>query len=55
MEFGIKKCGIIIMNRGKIKSTDRIERPSGEKKRGIEEDGYRYLGILDYDSKRTRK
>ena len=31
MEFCIKKCCVIIMNRGKVKSTDRIELPSGEK------------------------
>ena len=49
MEFGIKKCGAIIMNRGKVKSTDGIELPSGEKIREIEEDGYKYLGILEYD------
>ena len=33
MEFGIKKCGVIIMNRRKVKSTDKIELPSGEKMR----------------------
>ena len=49
MEFAIKKCGVIIMNRGKVKSTDRIELPSREKIRKIEEDGYKYLGILEYD------
>ena len=49
MEFVIKKCGVIIMNRGKVKSTDRIELPSGEKIREIEPDGYKYLGILEYD------
>ena len=42
MEFGIKKCRVIIM---KVKSADRIELPSGEKIREIEEDGYKYLGI----------
>ena len=31
MEFGIEKCGVITMNRGKVKSTDRIELPGGEK------------------------
>ena len=31
MEFGIKMCGVIIMNRGKVKPTDGIELPSGEK------------------------
>ena len=49
MEFVIKKCGVIIMNRGKVKSTDRIELPSGEKIREIEAEGYKYLGILEYD------
>ena len=49
MEFGIKKCGMIIMNRGKVKSTEGIELSSGEKIREIKEDGYKYLGILEYD------
>ena len=49
MEFGIKKCGVIIMNRGKIKSTAGIELPSGEKIKEIEEDAYKYLRVLDYD------
>ena len=41
MEFGIKKCVVIIMNRRKIKSRDGIELPSGEKIREIKEDGYK--------------
>ena len=49
IEFVIKKCGAIIMNREKVKSTDRIELPSGEKTREIEAEGYKYLGILQYD------
>ena len=49
MEFGITKCGVFIMNRGKVKSTEGIELPSGERIREIEEDGYKYLGILEYD------
>ena len=48
MEFGIKKCAVIIMNGGKVKATDGIELPSGETIREIE-DGYKYLGILEYD------
>ena len=49
MGFGIKKYGVIIMNRGKVESTDVIELPSGEKIREIEENGCKYLGILEYD------
>ena len=37
------------MNIGKVKSTDVIELPSSEKIREIEEDGYNYPGILEYD------
>ena len=46
MEFGIKKCDVIIMNRGKAKSTDGIELPNGEKIREIE-DRYKYLGMTE--------
>ena len=49
IEFGMKKCGVIIMNRGKVKSTEGIELSSGEKIRETEEGGYKYLGILEYD------
>ena len=41
MEFGIKKCGVTIMNTGKVKSTNRIELPSGEMIREIEKDGHK--------------
>ena len=49
MELGIKKCGVIIMNKGKVESTDRVELPSGEGIRQIEQDGHKYLRILEYD------
>ena len=38
MVFGIKQCCVIIMNREKVKSTDGIELPSGEKIRETEAD-----------------
>ena len=47
-EFGIKQCCVIIMNRGKVKSTDGRELPSGEKIRETEADEYKYLGTLEY-------
>ena len=48
MEFSIKKDGVIIMNRGKVKSIDRAQIPSGEKIKEIE-DGYKYQGMLEND------
>ena len=49
IELGIKKCGVITMDRRKVKSTDGIELSSSEKITEIEEDGYKYLGISEYD------
>ena len=54
-EFGVKKCGVIIMNRGKVKSTDGIELPSGKRIREKEEGGYKYLGILECDRVKERE
>ena len=49
MEFGIKKCGTLILKRGKVVRFDGIELPSGDKIKEIEETGYKYLGITEYD------
>ena len=44
-----RRIYVIIMSRGKVKSTDGIELSSGEEVRETEEDRYKYLGILQYD------
>ena len=51
-EFGVKKCGILIMHRRALAKTktNGIMLPSGETLKHIDEDGYKYLGILEYDS-----
>ena len=50
MEFGIKKCGVVIMKRGKSNKTDGIVLPNGETIKEVEKDGYKYLGILELDN-----
>ena len=50
MEFGISKCGILILKRGKLVHLDGTEVPSGERIKEIDTDqGYKYLGILEAD------
>ena len=49
MEFGIKKCGTIILKRGKVVRSDGLELLSGEKIKEIAENGYKYQGITEYD------
>ena len=52
MEFGTKICGILATKRGKVTSTKRIELPSADAIKVIGKGGYKYLGILEFDSVR---
>ena len=40
------------MKRGKVTLTEGIELPSGDTIRDIDKEGYRYLGIFQFDSVR---
>ena len=48
MEFGIKKCGVLVMKKGKVVSCDGILLPNGDTIKTVdEEEGYKYLGVLE--------
>ena len=50
MEFGIKKCGVLVLKHGKIvKMEGRSCTTSGQVVKEIDESGYKYLGILGTD------
>ena len=49
MEFGIKKCGVLILKRGKVVDYEGVFLPDGELMKVVENDGYKYLGILEID------
>ena len=50
MEFGLSKCGVLIMKRGKVVESDGLCMPDGTMMmRNIEEGGYKYPGILEAD------
>ena len=49
MQFGIKKCGVLIMERGKVIRTDGIRLPNGQDMKDIDKAGCTYLGILETD------
>ena len=48
MEFGIKKCGVLILKQGKIdKAKSRsLNLPNGKLMKTIDEEGYKYLDTL---------
>ena len=49
MEFGMKKCGILTMKRGKVVRCEGIKLPNSEVTEEIEKEGYIYLGIVELD------
>jgi hypothetical protein len=55
MEFGIQKCGVLVLKRGKIIKSEGIKLCSGEVIKEVEEEGYKYLGILETDNIKESK
>ena len=49
MMFGVQKCGVVVMKRGKVVNSDGIQLPNGESIKSVDEEGYKYLGILEID------
>ena len=49
MEFGLPKCEVLIMKRGKVVKSEGINMPDRKMMKNIEEGGCKYLGILEAD------
>ena len=49
MEFGTEKCGTLLLKREKVVKSDVLELRSGEQIKKVEEGGYKYLGITEFD------
>ena len=47
MEFGIEKCALVNIQRGKVTRTEGIQLPDGNNIKGIDETGYKYLEIIE--------
>ena len=47
MEFGIEKCALINIQRGKATRTEGIQLPDGNNIKDIDEIGCKYLGIIE--------
>ena len=53
MEFGLPKCGVLNMKRGKVIKSKGISMPDGKMMNGsILECGWKYLGILEADNEK---
>ena len=49
MKFGVKKCAVLILKRGKVVECNGIILPDGQVMKKMDENGYKYLGILEYN------
>ena len=49
MEFTLKKCGVVILKKGKLFKFDGIHLPNQEITKEVDENGYTNLGILEFD------
>ena len=49
MEFGIDKCALVNLIRGKVTRIEGIQLPDGSQIKEIDEAGYKYLGIIEGD------
>ena len=50
MEFGIEKCDMLVIEKGKIVKSVGIELPDGKVIKSLQEgESYKYLGILEPD------
>ena len=47
MEFGIDKCAVLSIRKGVKVHSDGIGLPSGEAMKELDENGYKYLGVLE--------
>ena len=47
MEFGIEKCALVNIQRGKVTRTEGIQLPDGHNIKNIDETRYEYLGIIE--------
>ena len=55
MDFGLKKCEVVIPKKGKLSKFDGIHLPNQEIIKEVDENGYTYLEILDLDEVKEHK
>ena len=55
MEFGMDKCAVLTMKGGKKVASEGVELPSGEVMKDVDEDGYKYLGVLQAEKVKNRE
>ena len=54
MEFGLDKCAMLEMQVGRQVACEGIDLPDGQRIKEVDENGYKYLGVLEGASIKTK-
>ena len=49
MDFGMKKCGILTMERGEAVRCERMKLINSDVMKEVEKERYTFLGIVEFD------
>ena len=49
MKFGIDKCAVLELERGRLVRREGIELPEGERMKEVDQEGYKCLGVVQLD------
>ena len=55
MESGIQTCGVLVLKRQQVVSSEGVEMPERERIKEVLKNGYKYLGILEYNKIKESK
>ena len=55
MEFGLDKCAMLEIRAGVKAACEGIDLPDGQRIKEVDEDGYKYLGVLEGASIKTKE
>ena len=55
MEFRIKKCGVVVLKRGKLCKSEGIKLINGQKTKEVDDKGYKSLGNLELDKLKEKE
>ena len=55
MKFGIDKCAVLELERGRLVRSEGIELPDGEKMKEVDQERYNYFGVLQLDKSMNKE
>ena len=56
MTFGIEKCAMVEMKRGKLINSDGLDLPESQQVKSLQdEETYKYLGVLENDKIKSKE